>query len=158
MCVDLFNRLRTRERELVEKRFVIRDLIAVDLAELRRGIMRFLIAKFGDLAQSLFAKQRKINRRAEGDQSLIGADVGRGTFTLDVLFTRCEREDIGALTFVIDRFADETPRHLVDVLLARREKANAWSAIPHRDAQRLPVAYNDVCAHRAGSLEEGEGC
>src|SRR5262245_54548810 len=121
----------------MEERLVVRQRISIDFAQLARRIMRLLITKFGDLTQSVFAKHRKIYRCAEREQTLIGANIGRGAFTFDVLFARCEREDVGALAFIINSFSDETPRHLVDILLARREKADAWSAIPKRDAQWL---------------------
>ena len=66
--------------------------------------MRLLIAKFGNLPQSLLAKHRKIDGCAERDQTLIGADVGSGTFTFDVLFARGEREDVRALTMCYQLF------------------------------------------------------
>ena len=43
-------------------------------------------------------------------------------------------------------------------IFSRREKADAWSTVPHRDAQRLPIADDNVRAHRAGSLEHRQCC
>src|SRR5258706_9595501 len=101
----------------------------------------------------MLAKHAQINRSGKREQTLIGANITGGAFTFDMLFARSEGEDVGTLPTIINRFADETPRHLVDEILARREKADAWSAIPHRDAQRLTIAHNNIRAHRAGSLE-----
>ena len=87
---------------------------------------------------------------------MIGADVGCGAFAFDMLFARRECEDVGALPAIINGLADESPRHLVDVLLARREKADAWSAKPKRNPQRLPVTDDDIRAHIARRLEHRE--
>src|SRR5258706_11356324 len=115
--------------------------------------MRLLIAELGNLTQAMFAKHAQINRSGKREQTLIGANIAGGAFTFDMLFARCEREDVGTLPAIINRFANETPCHLVDEILARREKADAGSAIPHWDAQRLTIAHDDIRTHRARSLE-----
>ena len=88
MRIDLRCRRRALQSEFMEEGFIMCDVIALDLNQLFRGIMRLLITKFGNLTKTFFAKQRKIDRCAECDQTLIGADVGRGTFAFDVLFAR----------------------------------------------------------------------
>ena len=76
--------------------------------------MCLLITELGDLSQACFAKQGEINSCAERDQALIGANVGRGAFAFDMLLAGGQGEDVGTLALIIDRFADQTSRHLVD--------------------------------------------
>src|SRR5258706_11462914 len=113
--------------------------------------MRLLITEISNLTQTMFAKHAQIDRRGKREQTLIGANIAGGAFTLDMLFARSKGEDVGTLPTIVNRFANETPRHLVDEILTRREKADTWSAIPHRDTQRLPVTHDNIRSHRAGS-------
>ena len=85
--------------------------------------MRFVVTKFGHLAQALRSKHRQVDCRGQCQQTLVGADVGCGTFAFDVLFAGGQSQDIGALAAVIDRLADQAAGHLVDILLAGGEKA-----------------------------------
>src|SRR5215212_8549378 len=156
MRIDFLNGTIDTQCKLMEKRLSEAQTHAIDLAELLRGIMCFLITKFCDLPQAFLAKKREIDRRPECDQPLVGADVRGSAFTFDVLFSGVQCKDVDALPAIIHCFSDQTSRHSMHEVLARSEKANAGSAIPHRDSQWLTIAHNHVRAHRARRLEHSK--
>ena len=99
---------------------------------------------------------RHVNRGAEREQSLVGADVGSGALAFDVLLAGGQRQHVGALAAVVHGLADETSRHFVNVGFLRGEEAERRAAVPHRESQRLAFADHDVRAHFAGRLEHGQ--
>src|ERR1044071_8936494 len=154
MGVDLFHWSIYTQCKLVEEWFCETQSHVIDLAELGGGVVGLLVAKLSNLPETFFAQQRKIDGRAKRNQSLVRADVGSGPFAFDVLFAGGEGQDLGALPFIINSFADETSCHFMDVLLARREEADAGSAIPHGNPQRLTVAHDNIGTHRARGFEQ----
>jgi len=63
----------------------------------------------GQLADAFFAVDGKENGGHEGDESLIGADVGSGFLAADVLLTGGERENEAAVALAIDGLATRRP-------------------------------------------------
>ena len=67
-----------------------------------------------------------------------------------------ERQHEAALAIGIDRFAAQPARHLADELFRTAEQAKVRPAELQTDAQRLPLAHNDVGAKVARRFEQAE--
>jgi hypothetical protein len=98
----------------------------------------------------------RVHRRDVREQRLRRADVRRRLFPADVLFARLQRHAVRAVAVRVDRHADDPPRRLAGVLLARGEERRVRAAVPHRHPEPLRVADDDVRAHLARGREERE--
>ncbi len=119
--------------------------------------MRLLVAQVCHLLEAVAPDHRQVHRRSQRQQPLVGADVGGGFLAFDVLFAGGEGQHVAALSARVDRFSYQAASHFVDVLLASGEEAKRGAAIPHRDAERLAFAHDDIGAHRARRFEQGQG-
>src|SRR3972149_3195746 len=110
------------------------------------SVMCFEIAGLGHLLQSMSAEQTQVYRGRQHHQALIGADVGAGLFTFDVLLARVEGGNVTALATAVDRFADQAARQATYIFLFCRQDAEVRPAKRQRDAERLAVARDYVSA------------
>ncbi len=147
MGVDLIHRSGTADREFVEERCVEAERISFYLADLFGSIMGFLIAQLGNLAKPFFTKEGEIDRGRQGQQSLVGANIGSGPLPLDVLFAGSQGKDIRPLAAVINRLTYQPAGHLVEKLFAGGKETQVGTAKGERDAQRLPLPHDNICAH-----------
>src|SRR5947208_4598503 len=97
-----------------------------------------------------------MDRKGEGAQAGIRADVARRLFAADVLFARRERQHPAAPSLGIGGLADEPTRHLPDKFLAAGEQPDIGAAEIERVAKRLALASNDVGAHLARRRDRAE--
>src|SRR5207237_935019 len=67
--------------------------------------------------QSLRAEGGEVDGGAQGEQTLVGADVARRLLATDVLLARLQRQHPAALAIAIGRLADQSSRHLAQELL-----------------------------------------
>ena len=140
----LFRRKRRAHDELVVHRRAIRQMDRRNLAQLLaqiRGLLQTLRRHF---AQPFFAEQRQIHVRRKCEKRLIRADVRRRFATADVLFACGQREHVGAAAVDVDRFTDQTSRHMSLQRIAHDHESDIRSAERCRDAPRLPFADADV--------------
>ena len=126
-------------------------------AELLGGVAGLLQAEVGRFAQALRAEQREVDRRSQGEQALVRADVARGLFAADVLLAGLQREHEAALAAAVDRLAGDAARHAADELLAAGHDAEVRAAVLHRRAERVAFGDGDVGAPIAGPLQAGRG-
>ena len=143
--------------EFFERRRVERQLESLVAAKLLGSVARFLQAEVGRFAQPLRTEQRQIDRRPQGEQALVRADVARGLFAADVLLAGLQREHEAALAAAIDRLAGDAARHAADEAFAAGHDAEVGAAVLHGRAQRLPFGDGDVGAPIAGPLQAGPG-
>src|SRR3546814_3305168 len=68
----------------------------------------------------------------------------RRLLAADMLFARRERQHKAALAVGIDRFAAQASRHLADIFGLAREEADIRPAELEADAERLPLAHDNV--------------
>ena len=73
-----------------------------------------------------------------------------------MLLARRKRQHEAALALRVDGLACKPARHLPDILLARREKADIGAAELQADADALAFAHDDVRAHLARRLDQAE--
>ena len=83
-------------------------------AELLGRVARFLQAEVGGFAQALRAEEGEVDRGAEGEEALVGADVARGLFAADVLLAGLQREDEAAFAAAVDGLAGDAAGHAAD--------------------------------------------
>ena len=95
-----------------------------------------------------------IHRRHVREQRLRRADVRRGLLSPDVLLARLQGHPVSRLAVRVDRDADDAARCLPHVRFPRGKECGVRAAIPHRHAESLRVADDDVGAHFAGRREE----
>src|SRR5260370_9945818 len=69
-------------------------LVAGERGDLAESVMSFLETQCAKFAEALFAKGRQVDGSADGQQRLIGADIGSGALTADLLLTRFQRQHI----------------------------------------------------------------
>ena len=100
------------------------------------------------------AHQRQVDRRAQGQQALVGADVAGGLFAADVLLAGLQRQHPAAAAAAIDGLADQPAGHAADELLAAGHDAQVRPAEGHRVAQRLPFGHDDVGPVSPGRFEQ----
>ena len=71
----------------------------------------------GQVLQAVLPQQAEIDSGCQGDQTLVGADIGCGLFPADVLFPGVEGEHIAALSPCIHGFSGQSSGHLADILV-----------------------------------------
>ena len=109
-----------------------------------------------DLAQPLGPHERRVDRRGEGGEGLVGADVRVGAGAADVLLARPERQNVGELALLVHGLPADAPRKLADKLRLRRHVPGVRPAEEERHAQGLRLPHRDVRPKLAGSFEDGE--
>ena len=80
------------DHEFVEELPFGRHAIARYLGNFFREVVGVLVSTLCDFAEPFGSQRRHIDCRRRSHQPLIGADVGSGLFTPDVLFARLQRE------------------------------------------------------------------
>src|SRR5882724_96385 len=93
---------------------------------------------------------------AEGQQTLVGADVAGRLLPADVLLASLHREHEAAFAVAVHGLADEPARHLADISFAARQHAKIRAAVTHRRTQALAFSDGDVSPILAGPLEQTE--
>ena len=97
-----------------------------------------------------------MHQPGEGEQRLVGGDVGGRLLAPDVLLARLQGQHIAAVARGVDRLADDPARQPPDELRARGEEAVVRAAVAHRVAGRLALADRHRAAVVAGRFEHAE--
>src|SRR5580692_5394637 len=98
--------LRTHD-ELVEGSRLVRELPGARRDELLLQVLGLGEALLGDLDEAFSPEETCANRDREGAESVVRADVARGSLAPDVLLTRRERQHVAALPVLVDGLAAE---------------------------------------------------
>ena len=138
--------------ELVEHRPGESLLHARDRAEPVGGIGRFLDVLPGHLPQPLLAQGLQEDRRPQGAEGLVGADVRGGPLAADVLLAGGQRQDEAAPAVLVDRLAGDPAGHLAQEFLLAGHEAEVGPAEAQREAERLGLAGDDVGPELARAL------
>mmetsp|Transcript_17838 Transcript_17838/g.43649 ORF Transcript_17838/g.43649 Transcript_17838/m.43649 type:complete len:447 (+) Transcript_17838:1870-3210(+) len=111
----------------------------------------------GDGLQPLRAVVDPVGRGHVGEERLRRADVGGGLVPADVLLAGLHRHPQGRPAARVLRDADHAAGHLPHELLVAREEGGVRPAEPHRDAEALAGAHDDVAAVLPGRLDDAGG-
>ena len=120
------------------------------------GVAGLLQAQLGHRPHALRAHRRQVDRRPQGQQPLVRADVAGGLLAADVLLAGLQGQDPAALAAAIDGLADQPAGHAADELLAAGQDAQVRPAEGHRVAQRLAFGHDDVGPVLARPLEQAQ--
>ena len=112
--------------------------------ELARQVVRLRQILHRQFAQALLAVDRHENRRHQGDQRLIGADIGSGFLAADVLLAGRQRQTKRAIAAGVLGFADQASRDLANEFFFAGDDAGEWSAVAGRDGEGLQFAGDDI--------------
>src|ERR1035438_280721 len=118
--------------------------------------MRLLQAQVRRLLQPLWPQRRQVDRGAQGEQALVGADITGCFLAADVLLARLQGQYPASFAGAVHGLPDDATRDLTNELLLARHHAQVWTAVRHRIAEHLPFADGDVRAVLAGSFQEAE--
>ena len=110
----------------------------------------------GHVAQAVRAEGRHVDRRGEGQEGLVGADVAGGLVAADVLLARAQGHHERTLAVEVGGHAHEPAGDLADERVGRGQDAQVRAAVLRRDAQRLALPRRDVRAVRAGRGQDGQ--
>ena len=119
-------------------------------------IRREAHAGLPQLAQSLRAQPREVRQPGEGEERLVGGDVGGRLLAADVLLPGLQGEDIAAFTRGVGRLADDAARHAPDVVRAHGDEPVVRPAVRLVVAGALPFADRNRAAVAPGRLEDSE--
>jgi hypothetical protein len=98
----------------------------------------------------------RVHRRHHCQQHLRRADVRRRLLAPDVLLARLQREAVRRSAVGVDGHADEAPRHRALEVVTRGKIARVRAAVPHRHAEALRRADDDIGAPFARRHDERE--
>ena len=129
---------------------------AVLLQRQLEGVGHLVHAR-GDLLQTLRAVVHGVHAGHVRRQHLRRAHVRRGALSLDVLFTGLQRQAQALVAVVVDGHADDTARHLAQVLVLHRHVAGCWAAEAHGQTEALAGAHAHIGVDVAGGLDDGQG-
>ena len=87
---------------------------------------------------------RQVEPGSECAKRLVGADIGAGLFTPDVLLSGLERQNERTVSPVVVGLADDPARQLAHELGRCRHKAKVRSAIAQAQAKRLSLTDCDI--------------
>ena len=132
------------QHELLEERAGEEQFAAFDLLQAVCGIVGFAAAQFGDFFQTLRTEKRQVDRRAQGQQSLIRTDVAHRSRAADVLLASLQIEEETSLAIAVNRLTDQPARHLADEFLLAGENAEVRPAKLEWHSQHLPFRHGDV--------------
>ena len=110
----------------------------------------------GDAGEALGAVVHRVHRGHHRQQHLRGADVGGGLLAADVLLAGLQGQAVGRLAFGVDRDPDQAARHRALVGVAAGHERGMRATEAERHAEALGVADDDVGAHLARRLEQGQ--
>ncbi len=110
-----------------------------------------------DRAQPVGAVVDGVHRGRHGEEHLRGADVRGRLVTADVLLAGLQREPVRGTPLGVDRDAHEATGQVALDPGADRHVAGVRAAVEQRNTEPLRGADDDVGAHRAGRLQDGEG-
>ena len=114
------------------------------------------MAVAGNAGQTIGAEQRHVNRCCGHRQTLVGTDIRGRLGTPDMLLARLQGQGKTGFAIEIHSAADNTARHLPDMLLLAAHKTEIRAAGRQRHAKRLAFADDDIYAIAsplAGRLE-----
>ena len=103
----------------------------------------------GEPAQPRLAQQRHVDREGQRAQPRVGADVAGRLLATDMLLARRQRQHETAAPIGVDRLAAQPAGHLADVFVLAAEQPDIRPSELEPDAERLPLADDDVRAHLA---------
>ena len=109
---------------------------------------------FGDRAQPAGAVIDRVHAGHHRQQDLRGADVAGGLLAPDVLLPGLQGHAECGLTLGVLGHADQSPRHLAGVLLARGQERRMGPTVAERDAKTLGAANGHVGADLGGWGEQ----
>ena len=135
-------------RELAQHRRVRQRLDAVEREQRLARVARAPGAAQRQLAQPGRAQPRQLDGAADGDQRLVGADVGRRLLPADVLLPRAQRRDVGPAALGVDGLAHQAAGQAPHVLEPAGEQAEVGPAEAERRAEGLPLPHHHVGAVR----------
>src|SRR5215217_1243819 len=118
--------------------------------------MRLRDREFRHLAQPVRTHKRRVHRRGQGRQRLVGADVGVGPGAPDVLLAAAQGEDVGELAVLVYGLPRDAPGELADVFLLRRHVAGVRAAEHKRHPERLGLPNRHVGPQVTRRFEDGE--
>ncbi len=81
---------RAAQHEFLEERAGHLHRVARQRVQLFGGVMRFVVAELGHLAQALLAHHRQVHRGGQRIQRLVGADIAGGFLAADMLLARAQ--------------------------------------------------------------------
>ena len=110
----------------------------------------------GDAGQAVRTVVDGVHRRHHREQHLRGADVAGRLFAADVLLARLQSQAIRLVAMRIHRHADQASRQRALVGIATGHERRVRAAEAERHAETLRVADDDVRAHLARRLEQGQ--
>ena len=112
--------------------------------QLAGQIMRLGQVLLRQFAQAFLAVDRHEDRRHQGDQRLIGADVGRRLLAADVLLARRQRQAERAIAARVLGLAHQPAGHLAHEFLLGGDDAGERAAVARRNGERLQLARHDI--------------
>ena len=110
----------------------------------------------GRFLKTLRSLQRQVNRRPQGKQALVGADVAGGFVSTNVLFTRLQSQYPTSIALPIRGLTCNPPRHASDKRFATSHDAQIRPAELQRVAQWLTFANDDVGSPSGLAGEQSE--
>ena len=119
---------RRADDELVEDGRGVGEREAFERGYPPARVGRLLRALFGHLLQTLPPHRRQVDGRGQGDEALVGADVGGRLLAADVLLARGERQDEAAAALFVVSLADEAAGNLARETVARGEEPDERAA------------------------------
>src|SRR5262249_47834479 len=125
---------------------------SIRFAELRGAVARLLQAEVGGFFEPLWAEERQIDRCAEGEEALVGADVARGFFAADVLFAALERENEAAFAAAVNGFAGDAAGHAADKAFAAGHDPEVRAPVLHGGPERMAFGDGDVGTPISGAF------
>ena len=108
------------------------------------------------VAQSVGPDRREVDRRREGQERLVRADVAGRLVPPDVLLARAHGHDERPPPLDVGRHADEPAGDLADERVGAGEDAQVRTAVLERDPERLALPRRDVGAVGSRRLEHGQ--
>src|ERR1700681_2626894 len=106
--------------------------------------MRFSQVLLGQFAQSLLAVNGHENGSHEGNERLVGADVGGGFLAADVLFASSQGEAEGPIAARVLGLTDNAARYLAHELFLGGDDSRERTAVNRRNRKRLQLPGDDV--------------
>ncbi len=143
------------DRELVE----VGRAVDTRRADLGQGAFQLAGASGAagrHVAQPVGTERGQVDRRRQGAERLVGADVAGRLLAADVLLARPQRHHERPSAIEVGRLADQPAGDLSDQRLGRGQDAEVGAAVLRGDAEGLALAGRDVGAVFAGRRQDGQ--
>src|SRR5262249_43135460 len=127
-AIDLCRCDRRANNKLVEESSAKFQVVAVQLRNLRRGIMCLMKILSSYFLYSALAHRREINGGHQCKQTLVRADIRRSLLSTNVLLTSRKRQHVTSPALRIEGFTNQTARHLSYVLVSRSKQTAVRAA------------------------------